>query len=114
MTEKTSATAQALLNANTALIRHARFNELHQDIELCQQLSQLADEAQCMSLEGRPGTGKTTLVKNYARTFQRDESRATTRIPVFYMETPSPVTVKGMAARMLEVIGDPAAHRGPL
>ena len=56
MTEKTSATAQALLNANTALIRHARFNELHQDIELCQQLSQLADEAQCMSLEGRPGT----------------------------------------------------------
>jgi hypothetical protein len=107
-------TAQALLKANTALIRHTRFNELHQDIELCQQLSQLADEAQCMSLEGRPGTGKTTLVKSYAHTFQRDESCTTTRIPVFYMETPSPVTVKGMAARMLEVIGDPAAHRGPL
>lgn len=114
MTEKTSSTTQALLNANTALIRHARFNELHQDIELCQQLSQLADEAQCMSLEGRPGTGKTTLVKNYAHTFQRDETGTTTRIPVFYMETPSPVTVKGMAARMLEVIGDPAAHQGPL
>ena len=114
MTINISSTAQALLNANTALIRHTRFNELHQDIELCQQLSRLADEAQCMSLEGRPGTGKTTLVKNYADTFPRDESSVTTRLPVFYMETPSPVTVKGMAARMLEVIGDPAAHRGPL
>ncbi|MBN2258536.1 MAG: TniB family NTP-binding protein [Anaerolineaceae bacterium] len=114
MTKRTPLTAQALLNANTALIRHTRFNELHQDIELCRHLSQLADEAQCMSLEGRPGTGKTTLVKNYAHTFQRDETCTTTRIPVFYMETPSPVTVKGMAARMLEVIGDPAAHRGPL
>ena len=27
---------------------------------------------------------------------------------------PSPFTVKGMAARMLELIGDLAAHRGPL
>jgi hypothetical protein len=114
MTKQALSTAQALLNANTALIRHIRFNELHQDIQLCQHLSQLADEAQCMSLEGRPGTGKTTLVKSYAHTFQRDETGTTTHIPAFYMETPSPVTVKGMAARMLEVIGDPAAHRGPL
>lgn len=114
MSNSALSTAQALLNAHTALIRHSRFNELHQDMQRCQHLSQLTDEAQCMSLEGLPGTGKTTLVKSYAHAFARDETRATTHLPIFYMETPSPVTVKGMAARMLEVIGDPAAHRGPL
>jgi len=33
---------------------------------------------------------------------------------VFYVETPSPVTVKGMAATMLANLGDPAAHSGAL
>lgn len=33
-------------------------------------------------------------------------------MPVFYVETPSPVTVKGMAATMLARLGNPAcAHR---
>lgn len=103
-----------LLKANTALIRYTRFNELQQDIHLCQQLSHLAGEAHCMALEGQTGTGKSTLVRTYAESFSRDESGPTTILPVFYMETPAPVTVKGMAARMLETIGDPAAHRGPL
>ena len=97
-----------------ALVRHGRFNELHQDIRLCQDLSDLAGEAQCMALEGMTGTGKTTLVKSYASAFTRQETTSKTKIPVFYMETPTPVTVKGMAARMLETLGDPAAHRGPL
>ena len=100
--------------ANATLIRYPRFNELHEDIRMCQTLSQVAGEPQCMALEGMPGTGKSTLVKHYAATFARYHTMDGTKIPVFYMETPSPVTVKGMAARMLEVLGDPAAHKGAL
>jgi hypothetical protein len=65
-----------------------------------------------MSLEGLTGAGKTTLIKDYARQFPRYETRAATRIPIFYLETPSPVTVKGLAQKILEELGDPAAHKG--
>lgn len=74
----------------------------------------LAGEPQCMALEGLTGTGKSTLVKSYAEAFTRYETVSGAKIPIFYMETPAPVTVKGMAARMLEALGDPAAHKGPL
>ena len=83
-----------------------------EDIEECQELSKVAEEPQCMSLEGPTGAGKTTLIKDYARQFPRHETGPATLIPVFYLETPSPVTVKGLAQKMLEELGDPAAHKG--
>lgn len=94
------------------LIRYPRFVQLHDTIRRCQRLSKKSNEPQCISLEGRPGAGKTTLVKAYASAFPRVETEEGTDIPVFYMLTPSPVTVKGMAETMLERLGDPAAHRG--
>jgi hypothetical protein len=96
------------------LIRYPRFKELHREIQRCQELTRTAGEPQCMALEGVPGAGKTTLVEDFARTFPRFETETGTQVPVFYLETPSPVTVKGMAATMLERLGDPAAHRGTL
>lgn len=103
-----------LAQANAALVRYPRFAALHEDIRLCQEMSKLAGEPQCMVLEGMTGAGKSTLVRAYAERFARYETASGTKLPVFYMETPSPVTVKGMAARMLEVMGDPVAHKGPL
>jgi len=103
-----------LTQANTALIRYPRFKALHNEIRECQELSQLAHEPQCMSLEGVTGAGKSTLVRDYAALFPRLEQTDGTRIPIFYAETPSPVTVKGMAATMLAHLGDPAAHHGAL
>ena len=100
--------------AHVALIRYPRFNELHQEIQMCQEISTMAGEPQCMSLEGVTGAGKSTLARLYAEAFPRYYTPDGAKIPVFYMETPSPVTVKGMAARMLAELGDPAAHSGPL
>src|SRR5258708_26672816 len=91
-----------LARANSALIRYPLFKELHEDIQRCQRLSRLAGEPQCMCLEGVTGAGKTTLVRDYAAQFSRTEEEYGFRVPVFYLETPSPVTVKGMAAAMLE------------
>ncbi len=99
-------------NNSSALIRYPRFIQLHDTIRRCQRLSKKSNEPQCISLEGRPGAGKTTLVKAYASAFPRIETEEGTDIPIFYMLTPSPVTVKGMAETMLEQLGDPAAHRG--
>lgn len=107
-------TRSLLTQANTALIRYPRFKALHNDIRECQELSQLANEPQCMSLEGMTGAGKSTLVQDYTALFPRIEQVDGTRIPIFYAETPSPVTVKGMAATMLAHLGDPAAQHGTL
>lgn len=100
--------------ANIKLIRYPRFNELHDDILLCREATALAGEPSCMVLEGVSGAGKSTLVKSYAESFPRYEAKDGSRIPVFYLETPSPVTVKGMASHMLMELGDPGAHKGTL
>jgi len=100
--------------ANSALIRYPRFMELHRDIRECQELSRLSNEPQCMALEGVTGAGKSTLVRDYVSLFPRIEQEDGTQIPIFYTETPSPVTVKAMASTMLAGLGDPASQRGTL
>ena len=100
--------------ANAILIRYPRFNRLLNHIQLCRDMSRTAGEPQCIILEGVPGAGKSTLVQSYAASCSRYETPSGTKVPVFYTETPSPVTVKGMAARLLQVLGDPAAHHGTL
>jgi hypothetical protein len=110
-----NADAHAILTqASSALIRYPRFKALHTDIRECQELSRLTHEPQCMSLEGVTGAGKSTLVRDYVALFPRHNEPGGTRIPIFYAETPSPVTVKGMAASMLAHMGDPAANYGAL
>lgn len=100
--------------ANALLIRYPRFNTLLNQIQLCQEMSRSLGEAQCMLLEGLPGTGKSTLVQSYAESRTRFVTPQGIKVPVFYLETPSPVTVKGLAVRLLEVLGDPAAQHGTL
>jgi len=98
----------------TPLIRYPRFNELHNDIMLCREMTAESGEPSCMVLEGVTGAGKSTLVKAYAANFPPYEAEDGSRIPVFYAETPSPVTVKGFSSHLLSELGDPAAHRGTL
>ena len=100
--------------ANSALIRYPRFMELHRDIRECQELSHISNEPQCMALEGVTGAGKSTLVRDYVSLFPRIERQDGTQIPIFYTETPSPVTVKAMASTMLAGLGDPASQSGTL
>lgn len=100
--------------ANAILIRYPRFNRLLNSIQLCRDMSKTAGEPQCIILEGAPGAGKSTLVKSYAATCPRYETPSGTKVPVLYLETPSPVTVKGLAARLLQVLGDPSANHGTL
>ena len=104
--------ASAIARAQGAFISYPRLEALHREIARCQQLSHLAEEPQCMALEGATGTGKTTLVRRYAAAFPRIETATGSRIPVLYVETPSPIRPKWAASAMLERLGDPAADRG--
>ena len=103
-----------LEQAHSVFVFYPRLKELHQEICRCQSLSRIAGEPQCMALEGVTGSGKTTLIRRYAAEFPRQETVHGSVIPVFYLETPSPATVKIMASRMLEQLGDPAAYIGTI
>jgi hypothetical protein len=109
-----AAASTPLRRANAALIRYPRFNTLLSHIELCRTMSQTASEPQCMILEGVPGAGKSTLVKSYVAANPPGDRPQGRQVPVVYVETPSPATVKGLAAKLLEGLGDPAAHHGAL
>jgi hypothetical protein len=111
MTKQTD-TVKAVSRAKAALIEYPRFRELHREIQLCQRLSKLAGEPQCMSLEGRTGAGKSTLARAYAESFSRVETPAGTCIPILYMEVPSPVGIKDFASAALKYLGDPLYDRG--
>ncbi len=94
------------------IIEYPHFKKLHLDIQECQETSKTSMEPMCMSLTGPTGAGKSTLVKDYAEAFPRTFTQTRTIVPVLYVETPSPVTVKSMCSTMLDALGDPAAFKG--
>lgn len=98
----------------TTLIRYPRLKELHQAIQLCAVLSEAAGEPQCMALMGVTGAGKSTVARTYAQGFPRAETAQGARLPVVYLETPSPATIKSVAATALRQLGDPRAASGTL
>jgi hypothetical protein len=98
--------------AGNGIIQHPRFRELHARISECLEATAEDGEPQCLCLSGETGVGKTTLVRNYAAAFPRYEVPLGTRTPILYLETPHPITVKGMTSALLHALGDPRAFKG--
>lgn len=98
--------------ASGHIIHHPRFRELHARISECLRATAEYGEAECLCLMGETGVGKTTLVRSYAAAFPRFEVELGTRSPVLYLETPHPITVKGMTSALLDGLGDPLAFKG--
>ncbi len=78
----------------------------------CHERSKLTTEPKCMLLIGYTGYGKTTIANHYAEQHARVLSEDGTIVPVFYSMIPSNATIKGLACRLLEDLGDPLYDRG--
>lgn len=91
------------MDQSRAIVQHPRFQELHDKIAEC---------LEATAEDGETGVGKTTLVRNYETAYPRFETRLGTQVPVLYLETPHPITVKGMTSAMLHALGDPRAFKG--
>ena len=94
------------------LIRYGQFNKLEEWIDDCREESEESGEPVCMVLDGLTGAGKSTLVKNYAAAHPRRLEGEKTKVPVLYLETPSPASIKSLSTRMLRGLGDPGAGKG--
>lgn len=101
-----------LSKAHAAFINYPRIKALADDIERCKRRSATAGSPHCMAMEGHSGAGKTTLIERYMDAYPTEETEEGTRVPILYVLTPSPITVKGMVSTILEYLGDPAAHKG--
>ncbi|PKN89424.1 MAG: transposase [Deltaproteobacteria bacterium HGW-Deltaproteobacteria-1] len=81
-------------------------------IRECHERSKLTTEPKCMLLIGNTGYGKTTIANHYVGQYARVVSKDGTTVPVFYSMIPSNATIKGLACRLLEDLGDPLYDRG--
>lgn len=103
----------AVERAHAAFVSYPRLTLLQRDIEECRQISLMAQEPHCMSLEGPTGAGKSTLLERYKDSFPEvSMPDGTIHKPIVYVLTDGPITVKSMASRLLAGIGDPAYNKG--
>src|SRR5258708_2624975 len=70
--------------ADLIVVRHPQFVFLGNLITICQEVSDGADEPQCIAVQGAAGTGKTTLAKDYTKSFPIQNTKRGKKIPVFY------------------------------
>jgi Cdc6-like AAA superfamily ATPase len=62
---------------------------------------------QCMTITGPSGCGKTTAIRTYMK-----ENASGTNSKILYSSIPIPTSVKSIAERLLNQLGDPTPHKG--
>lgn len=101
---------------NNIVITSNEFMQAFVGIQQCAEKSQAYKEPIGSMLLANGGLGKTTLcntlVKHMPRSFKIEADLKKTIIPAFYVEVPSPATVKSLAITMLEKLGDPTHLTG--
>ncbi len=101
---------------NDVVIVYPEFEAAFIGIQQCVQRSKAFGEPIGSVLTGDGGLGKTTVcyailnqMPSYTRTMDGYTKKVT---PAFYIEVPSPITVKSLAAAMLKKLGDPVFGQG--
>jgi Cdc6-like AAA superfamily ATPase len=81
-------------------------------IKNCHKSYHRAGQAKNIFICGTTGAGKTTICERYARLHPRVDSDGDDRVVVLYVKVPSPATIKGLASKLLDALGDPKPERG--
>lgn len=101
---------------NEIVITSDEFMQAFNGIQQCAERSIAYKEPIGSMLLAKGGLGKTTLcntiVSQMPRSIKVEKDRKKTIIPAFYVEVPSPATVKSLAITMLHKLGDPSHHTG--
>lgn len=94
------------------VVRWPLFKQIINNIEECHNRSKITTEPRCLLITGSAGYGKTTIGTYYSEQYKREVTDSGTIVPVFYSVIPSNATVKGLASRLLEDLGDPLYDKG--
>lgn len=98
------------------IIVSEEFDTAYKGIMLCTEKNVMYKKPFGCLLLSHGGLGKTTLckaiVKKHPTYIKTENDINKTIIPVFYLEIPSPATVKSVASNMLKALNDPAPFAG--
>lgn len=105
---------ERLRKFNETYITFPRFEQSVDSIHRCRTRSQYSAEPKCLLIQGDTGAGKTALIKRYLRKypFSADATGVVGQCPVLVSSIPKPVSISGLATRLLAQLGDPFAERG--
>lgn len=98
------------------IIVSEEFDSAYKGILLCAEKNEIYEKPFGCLLLSNGGLGKTTLckaiVKKHPKYIKTENDINKTIIPIFYLEIPSPATVKSVASSMLKALNDPAPFAG--
>ncbi|HAV5768656.1 TPA: AAA family ATPase [Acinetobacter baumannii] len=101
---------------NNIVVISSEFEAAYKGILLCSEKNYIYKKPYGCLLLGNGGLGKTTICNSIVRknpSYEKiDNDIKKTIIPVFYLEIPSPATVKSVASSMLKALNDPAPLKG--
>jgi hypothetical protein len=107
------AVAQRAAEFENVRIRHTAMNECLRELEeLHASGPYLCGRASGLLFYGLSGSGKSTMVREYAERYPRAEETDRTVLPVLLVVLPSKPTAKAIAEHILVTMGDPAAGVG--
>jgi len=95
-----------------SVIEHPGYVMAMQKIEQIHLRSRLAGVAGGLLITGHTGSGKSTIKRQYAERYPREETTDRTLVRVLVVDTPSRPTVRNLVAALLAALGDPASQRG--
>lgn len=98
--------------ANAIYITYPRFASLLEAIADCHLQGNRNREPECLFIQGETGTGKSTLMETYSKSYPRKITKEGTIVPILSGVVPAGATVKGVASKLLWNLGDPAHSRG--
>lgn len=113
---KDNTTFEAVSYLNDLVITSDEFMLAYKGIQQCAERSVAYKEPIGSMLLSEGGLGKTTLcqalIAQMPSSIKIENDRKKRVIPAFYVEVPSPATVKSLAIRMLNKLGDPSFDMG--
>jgi Cdc6-like AAA superfamily ATPase len=93
-------------------VRFPKLDDLYAKIKHCLEYSKISAEPECMVIKGPLGSGKSTLIKAFARDYPRQVTEEKTIVPVLALRVPIPASVKSLVEAMLFTFGDKAFNKG--
>jgi len=107
---------EQISSINNIVVTSDEFMNAFKGIQDCVKRSIAYKEPIGSMLLAKGGLGKTTLCKalvsQMPKSTKIEEDHKKTIIPAFYVEVPSPATIKSLAITMLHELGDPTYNNG--
>lgn len=102
---------QEELQGNTIIVDHPYYIEAKNELRRCID-SFGKPNLRCIPILGPSGTGKSTVIEEFAKEYEKIETENGVIRPVLLIETPSRPTVKTMASSVLKGLEDPLYFKG--